>query len=82
MPSANVVGSGGLRSRKIDFKKNMQVFKYTEVDDIVESVEHRLLPVVSTGVEKEEEKVRGSFNALGTPFTSCPQLFCCCHPDS
>jgi hypothetical protein len=49
---ATVVPSTGLRSRKVDVKKHLQVFRYKDV-----LIEDGPLPqVVPTGVDKEEEQ--------------------------
>jgi hypothetical protein len=48
----------GLRSRKVDPKRAMQVVRFDQVDDLDESsMIHRAIPQISTGVEKEEEEV-------------------------
>ncbi|KAJ3055896.1 Enhancer of polycomb-like protein 1, partial [Rhizoclosmatium hyalinum] len=45
-----------LRSRKLDFKRRFQVFRWTEALDLDESVSlGRGVPVIKTGVDKEEE---------------------------
>ncbi|KAJ3288060.1 Enhancer of polycomb-like protein 1, partial [Borealophlyctis nickersoniae] len=50
-------GNSGLRSRKVDLKKALPVYRYTEVIDLDEtSAINRAIPQVATGVEKEEEE--------------------------
>ncbi|KAJ3214544.1 Enhancer of polycomb-like protein 1 [Dinochytrium kinnereticum] len=48
---------GSLRSRKVDFKRSLQVLRWTECPDLDESSSlNRAIPTVATGVEKEEEE--------------------------
>ena len=69
MPSAQASGSAGLRSRKIDFKKSLAVFRFTDLDDIDEdNALNRTIPTIATGVEKEEEEV--TLLIKGTSFTT------------
>lgn len=47
----------GLRSRKVDPKRRMQIYRFDQVDDLDESQSiSRNIPQVATGVEKEEEE--------------------------
>ncbi|KAJ3187985.1 Enhancer of polycomb-like protein 1 [Gaertneriomyces sp. JEL0708] len=49
--------TAGLRSRKVDTKKPLAVYRYHEVPDLdIEASTQRALPQVNTGVEKEEEE--------------------------
>ena len=54
MPTNNQSG-GSLRSRKLDNKKRLAVFKFNQVTDLEESTITK--QQVTTGVEKEEEEV-------------------------
>lgn len=49
---------GKFRSRKLDFKKSLAVYRASDIPDIDQAVSHRGVPVVATGVEKEEEEVK------------------------
>ncbi len=50
--------SSGLRSRKFDFKKPLTVFALEELPEHdQQSVLNRNIPILATGVEKEEEEV-------------------------
>ncbi|RKO90477.1 enhancer of polycomb-like-domain-containing protein [Blyttiomyces helicus] len=54
-PSAQT--SSGLRSRKVDYKRLLPVYRFSEVTDIDEtSAVNRTIPLLATGVEKEEEE--------------------------
>ncbi len=48
--------SAGLRSRKIDHKKALYVFRSADLEDEAATINRALLNI-STGVEKEEEEV-------------------------
>ncbi|KAI8913284.1 enhancer of polycomb-like-domain-containing protein [Gorgonomyces haynaldii] len=57
MPSSQANGSAGLRSRKIDYKRPLFVYRFDEIDDLeVDALGTKAIPLVSTGVEKEEEE--------------------------
>jgi len=45
------------RSRKIDYRRALPVFRATELPDLDETANSRAIPVIATGVEKEEEEV-------------------------
>ncbi len=51
--------AAGLRSRKVDFKKPLLVFRLEDIPEKDQgSVLSRNIPIFATGVEKEEEEVR------------------------
>lgn len=50
-------GGAKFRSRKIDYRKALHVFRASELPDIDEVSSHRSVPIIATGVEKEEEEV-------------------------
>ncbi len=55
MPTPN---AAGLRSRKVDFKKPLLVFRLEDIPVKDQSaVLSRNIPIFATGVEKEEEEV-------------------------
>jgi enhancer of polycomb-like protein len=52
------VTSSGLRSRKVDFKKGLSVYRHGDLDDFDEVANvARIAQNINTGVEKEEEEV-------------------------
>jgi len=56
MSSTLQLQGGSLRSRKIDHKKSLPVFKQYDIPDLEEHASNnRITNTVSTGVEKEEE---------------------------
>jgi hypothetical protein len=56
MPSGPAQSSSALRSRKLDPKKPLGVYRYDQVTDLDEAAS-RAIPRIATGVEKEEEEV-------------------------
>lgn len=57
-----------LRSRKLDYRRQIPVFKHYEVPDLDESASiNRSIVQVATGVEKEEEEVRNVILDLHLP---------------
>ncbi|KAJ1548825.1 hypothetical protein HK405_014466, partial [Cladochytrium tenue] len=67
MPAASSASFGALRSRKVDLKKPLPVLRWSECPDLDETSSlNRAIPVVATGVEKEEEDehhLRAALNA-------------------
>ncbi|KAI9357065.1 enhancer of polycomb-like-domain-containing protein [Zopfochytrium polystomum] len=56
MPAPSGAAFGSLRSRKVDLKKPLPVLRWSDCPDLDESASlNRAIPVVATGVEKEEE---------------------------
>jgi hypothetical protein len=59
MPQPGAASFGSLRSRKVDWKKPLPVFRWSECLDLDETASiNRSIPAIATGVEKEEEEVR------------------------
>lgn len=72
MSSTIQLTGGGLRSRKIDHKKPLAVYRHYDIPDLDENAAiNKIASVVATGVEKEEEDVYLSGMSLtlfvGTP---------------
>ncbi|KAJ3397916.1 Enhancer of polycomb-like protein 1 [Lobulomyces angularis] len=62
--------SGGLRSRKVDFKKGLNVHRQDDLPDLDESNSlNRSNAVIATGVEKEEEEEHHLQVALNSKHT-------------
>jgi hypothetical protein len=57
MSSTVHLPGGGNRSRKIDHKKGINIYRYDDLTDLEENAPQRISAVVATGVEKEEEDV-------------------------
>lgn len=58
MSPSSIANSSGLRSRKVDHKKYLQVYRYGDLDDFDEEANvSRITQNINTGVEKEEEEV-------------------------
>lgn len=66
------------RSRKLDYKKPLALVEADGIADIDDEA-YRAIPVVSTGVEKEEEEVffLGNMNQLNLKGTSSPSGHFC-----
>lgn len=59
--SVAVVSGAGLRSRKVDKGRPLAVIRESDIPDLGADSEalNRVVSTVSTGVEKDEEEVRG-----------------------
>ena len=58
MPTPAHQNSSSLRSRKVDFKKPLLVFRLEDIPlSEQNSILERNIPTFATGVEKEEEEV-------------------------
>jgi hypothetical protein len=55
MSSTVHLTGAGLRSRKIDHKKGISIYRYDDLPDLEENTTQKISAVVTTGVEKEEE---------------------------
>ncbi|KAJ3034895.1 Enhancer of polycomb-like protein 1 [Rhizophlyctis rosea] len=68
--------NSGLRSRKVDHKKSLPVYRYHEVPDFDETSSiNRAIPTIATGVEKEEEEehhLQAALIATQSGFTHNP----------
>jgi hypothetical protein len=56
MSSTAAAGKPKFRSRKLDYRRPLPIYQASDIPDLDEEA-HRAVPVVATGVEKEEEEV-------------------------
>jgi hypothetical protein len=57
MSSTVHLTGAGIRSRKLEHKKGLSVYRYDDLPDLEENASQRISAVVTSGVEKEEEDV-------------------------